>query len=78
MPARKSLQRRLSGKEKSHPEVFTSSESFHYFLTELELVVASGRIAWSITSVTAARRRLVKLVAALGQIGAYAKNGSSP
>jgi hypothetical protein len=74
----KSRQRRLPGRvttrEAGPVAPFTASESFHYFLTELELTVASGRIDWTVTSAAAARRRLVKLMATLGQSGAWPKN----
>jgi hypothetical protein len=66
-----------AGNVKQNSEVFTSAESFHYFLTELELLVASGSIAWSVTSLTAARRRLAKLTITLGQIGRRSQNKAS-
>jgi hypothetical protein len=64
-------------KETSRPEPFTGFESFHYFLTELELVASSDSIAWTPTSITAARRRLTKLLATLSQIGVPSRNGES-
>jgi hypothetical protein len=57
----------ISRNEQSRPEVFTSAENFDYFMNELELVVASGSIVWPGLSMAAAQRRLVILVAALGQ-----------
>jgi hypothetical protein len=54
-------------------EVFTASECFHYFLTELELTVAADRIDWTATSAAAARRRLVKLTKAIGKSAAWPK-----
>lgn len=78
--ARKSWKRRvpgsIAGNEKLRVQAFTSFENFHYFLTELELVVASGSIVWSVASVTAAQRRLVKLLADLGQVEDQSENGS--
>jgi len=55
-------------KSKTPPETFTSDESFHYHLTELELIVASGTITWSATSANAARRRLDRLSATLDEV----------
>lgn len=55
-------------------ETFTSLENFHYLLTELELLVASGAIKWSVVSVIAARLRVDKLAATIHQVATRFEN----
>jgi hypothetical protein len=50
-------------KPKTSPRSFTSHENFLYLLTELELVVGSGKIEWSAVSAITAQRRLDRLSA---------------
>jgi hypothetical protein len=57
------------------PEAFSGNEIFHYFLTELELVVASGTIRWTAASTIAARSRLDKLAAMIDQLRTQPGNG---
>jgi hypothetical protein len=53
-------------KPRSRPEAFSSDETFHYHLTELELVVASGKVTWTADSANAAHVRLIKVAAMIG------------
>ena len=47
---------------------FTHHENFLYLLTELELIVGSGKIEWSAASAVLAQRRLDKLTALVHQL----------
>lgn len=60
---------------KAPPETFSGNEIFHYFLTELELIVASGTIRWTAASTVAARNRLDKLAAMMDQLQNQLGNG---
>ena len=53
----------MSRKPSTRPEAFTSDETFHYHLTELELVVASGKVRWTADSANVAHARLIKVAA---------------
>jgi hypothetical protein len=53
---------------------FTHHENFFYLLTELELIVGSGKIEWSAASAVLAQRRLDKLTAAVHQLVSQLEN----
>jgi hypothetical protein len=55
----------MTRKPRTPPETFASDEIFHYHLTELELIVASGKIRWTANSAREARRRLVAVIATI-------------
>ena len=65
----------MTRKPTASSDTFTSHEIFQYLVTELELVVASGTIKWTLASAIAARNRLDALVAALHQVGTRLGNG---
>jgi hypothetical protein len=50
------------------PGSFTQYENFLYLLTELELIIGSGKINWSAASALVVRHRLDKLAAAAHEL----------
>ena len=50
------------------PEAFSDYEGFIYLLAELELVIESGTIGWSVATATATKRRLEELAARMDRI----------
>ena len=63
----------MTRKPKTPPKPFTNDEIFHYFLTELELIVALGKIRWSPEAAQAARHRLDRLSATMNQLALQSK-----
>jgi hypothetical protein len=65
----------MTRKPKAPPEAFTSDETFHYLLTELELVIASGTFRWTADSAIAARHRLLKVADMIDPLATPLENG---
>jgi hypothetical protein len=65
---------RMVRKSGAPPGPFTRYENFLYLLTELEMIIGSGKIEWSVASAIVARHRLDKLTAAVHQLVSQLEN----
>ena len=66
----------MTTKPKLQPDVFTGHERFVYLLTELELIVGSGAVNWTATSVIAARDRVDRIAEAIHELVTRIKHES--